>query len=86
MRLVLAMLMCTQLSGCWFVFIPASLMQKASDIVTRSEGEHCVSRETAVGQTIKLDTGQSMVVRSLSGTSSICQRPEYPIRAKLEAA
>jgi hypothetical protein len=37
------------LSGCFFVFIPGSLIQQVSDGITGAEGEHCVSRVAKVG-------------------------------------
>ena len=79
-----AMAVCTQLSGCWFVFIPGSLIQKVSDGITGAEGEHCVSRAAKVGDTINLPGGGRGIVKSLSGTSVRCTHPEMPIRAALE--
>lgn len=74
---------CAQLSGCWFVFIPGSLVQKASDAITGAEGEHCVTREAKVGDVIRLADGRTGTVKSLSGTSVRCGDPNMPIRAAL---
>lgn len=71
------------LSGCWFVFIPGSLIQKASDGITGSEGEHCVGRVAKIGDQIKLPDGGIGVVQSLSGTSVRCTNETMPIRASL---
>ena len=84
MRLALAAIACTQLAGCFFVFIPGSLVQKTSDAFTGAKGEHCVNSGAKVGDTITLPGGKYGVVRSLSGTSSRCGNPEHPIRAELD--
>lgn len=69
------------LQGCWFVFIPGSVMSAVTDKVTGSEGDHCVASEAKVGDRININ-GQMMTVKSLSGTSTRCQGV-YPIRALL---
>jgi hypothetical protein len=68
------------LQGCWFVFIPGSLIQAASDGITGAEGNHCAK----VGDRIRLPGGGHGTVKSLSGTSIRCQQTELPIRALLE--
>jgi hypothetical protein len=72
-----------QISGCFFVFIPGSLIQKVSDGVTGAEGEHCVSRLAKVGDRIGLPGGKVGTVQSLSGTSVRCTNETMPIRAAL---
>lgn len=81
LALALSILATTQLAGCWFVFIPGSLIAHASDAITGDSGEHCVSRSVSPGQTIKLTTGQTEKVQSVSGASVRCQDSAYPIRA-----
>ena len=81
--IVLAAATCTQLGGCFFIFIPGSLIQKVSDGITGADGEHCVSRAATVGSTINLPDGRTGVVKSLSGTSTRCTHPDMPIRAAL---
>lgn len=71
------------LSGCFFVFIPGALVQKASDGLTGAEGEHCVSEAVKVGDKLTTPNGQVGTVASLSGTSSRCTNPATPIRAKV---
>lgn len=71
------------LQACWFVFIPGSLVQAASDKVTGAEGSHCITAHSQVGDTIALPDGSQWVVESTSGTSSRCTNPQLPIRAKL---
>lgn len=83
MRLILTVLACTQLGGCFFVFIPGALMSKAADAVTGAKGAHCVPAAAKVGDAIVLDGGQLMTVQSLSGPSSRCVNPAHPIRAEL---
>lgn len=75
----------TQLSGCFFVFIPGALINAAADKVTGSEGAHCVGPAARVGDRINVSEGTG-TVQSLSGTSSRCSDTRYPIRAKLAFA
>lgn len=77
--------LCTQLSGCFFVFIPSALMQAASDRMTGAEGDHCVATSAQIGDRIRVPEGTGMVV-SLSGASSRCADARYPVRAKLAFA
>lgn len=74
----------TQLAGCWFVFIPGSLIKAVGDGITGAEGEHCVGRSAKVGDRITLPDGRTLTVKSLSGTSVYCTREEHPIRAALQ--
>ena len=83
MVLWLALAGLTQLGGCWFVFIPGSLLQKASDGLTGAEGDHCVSASAKVGDRIGMAYGGSGTIMSLSGTSIRCTEPERPIRARI---
>lgn len=82
-RTVAVTAFCTQLGGCWFIFIPGSLIQKVSDTITGSEGEHCVGRGAKVGDTIRLPNNMTGKVMSLSGTSTRCGDDRYLIRAAL---
>ena len=70
-----------QLSGCWMVFIPGSLVQKATDAVTGAEGEHCVRADIKPGESIRLTSGGTGTVVSVSGKSMKCTAAVYPIRA-----
>ena len=74
--------LCLPLSGCFFIFIPGSLIQAASDGITGASGDHCVAVGTQIGDRINVAEGQG-VVQSLSGTSVRCGDARYPIRAKL---
>ena len=82
-RSVLAVALASQLTGCFFVFIPGSLLQKVSDGITGAEGEHCVGRSAKVGDKIRLADGKVGTVQSLSGSSTRCASESLPIRAAL---
>lgn len=83
MRFAIIISACLLLQGCWFVFIPGSLMAAVSDGITGAEGNHCVSAGAKVGDKVKMPGGGVATVKSLSGTSVRCQQPELPIRAML---
>lgn len=83
-RTILAALAATQLSGCFFVFIPGSLIQKASDSITGAEGDHCVHSGAKVGDKLTAPDGRVGEVKSLSGTSVRCGDANKPIRARIE--
>lgn len=76
--------LCTQLAGCFFVFIPGSLIAKASDGITGAEGDHCVASTAKVGDRIGLPNGAVGEIKSLSGTSMRCKDEARPIRARIE--
>jgi hypothetical protein len=71
------------LQGCWFVFIPGSVIAAAGDALSGAKGAHCVASTARVGDLIRLSNGSTWKVESLSGTSSRCTQPEHPIRAEL---
>lgn len=74
----------TQLSGCWFVFIPGSVIGAVSDSITGAEGSHCVSSAAKVGDRIAMPFGGAGEIKSLSGASVRCTDPQRPIRARIE--
>lgn len=84
LALAAALALTTQFAGCWFVFIPGSLMTAAADALTGSEGDHCVGREAKVGDTVTTPTGAKAVVKSISGASGRCTDPAWPIRAAVQ--
>jgi hypothetical protein len=71
------------LQGCWFVFIPGSVIAAAGDALTGAKGQHCIGPNTKVGDLIMLPNGSKWRVESTSGTSTRCTNPEHPIRAEL---
>jgi hypothetical protein len=84
LRAVAVTALCTQLSGCFFIWIPGSLLQKASDGITGARGDHCVARSSAVGDRINIPGVGMGTVKSLSGESVRCTTAAHPIRAELE--
>lgn len=81
-RLAAIACLAASLQGCWFVFIPGSVMNAAGDAITGAEGKHCVATNAKVGDRITI-SGQNYTVKSLSGTSSRCEQAIYPVRALL---
>lgn len=85
LRVAVAVCLCCSLSGCWFVFIPGSLIQSASDAVTGAEGQHCVAASTKIGDKLRDPaSGRTAIVKSLSGSSSRCTDQAMPVRALVE--
>lgn len=82
-RAIVTAALCTQLGGCFFIWIPGSLIQKASDGITGAKGDHCVGRTAAVGDRINFGAAIG-TVKSLSGESVRCTNPAHPIRAEVE--
>lgn len=80
MRTVLLLLCTTQLAGCWFVFIPGSMISGIADSLGGYEGRHCIGESAKVGDRIKFTNGSTGVVKKLEGPSSRCQG-QWPIRA-----
>ena len=74
------------LQGCFFAFIPGSVVSSISDSITGAEGSNCVASTTQVGDNIRLPGGSTGAIKSLSGTSSRCTDSRYPIRALLVGA
>jgi hypothetical protein len=79
-RWVVAGAVCANLSGCFFIFIPGSLLRKVGDSISGAEGEHCVSRSVKVGDRVTFGDKVG-TVQSLSGPSGQCQDTTIPIRA-----
>ena len=72
------------LQGCFFFFIPGSVVGKVSDAFTGAEGSNCVSTSIKVGDGVRLQDGRTGTVKSLSGESRLCKNPTQPIRALVE--
>ena len=81
LKLLFVALIASQLSGCFFIWIPGSVIQGVKDAATGAEGKNCVSQVAKVGDTMRLPDGSTGTVKSLSGTSSLCTNPALPIRA-----
>ena len=84
-RLVVAamLLAATQLTGCFFIFIPGSVVGAVSDSITGAAGANCVSSGAKVGENVRMADGSLKQVKSLSGTSTRCADANLPIRAEL---
>ena len=82
-KLFLVSAMALGLQGCWFVFIPGSMIDAASDAITGSEGASCVGGAAKIGDKVQIPGQKLGTVKSLSGTSIRCKQPEFPIRALL---
>ena len=80
-----ALVLAIPLQGCWFVFIPGSVITAVGDKLTGAEGSHCVRAGSDVGNSI-LVNGSVHTIQSLSGTSTRCTNPQLPIRALLVPA
>jgi hypothetical protein len=76
--------MTTSAHAVFFFFIPGSVIGKVGDALTGAEGEQCVHASAKVGDVLRSPNGNTATIKSLSGTSSRCQRPEYPVRAALQ--
>jgi hypothetical protein len=83
LRIFFCLAIILSMQGCWFIFIPGSVVGAVSDTVTGSEGSHCVGANAKVGDTVRLPGGGRGTIKSLSGTSIRCTNPEQPIRALL---
>ena len=66
------------LQGCFFIYIPGSVFDSLS-----GDGSHCVGDSAKVGDKIRLASGVIGTVEKLSGYSSRCIDPKWPVRAKL---
>ena len=80
MKRLLIIAACTQLSGCFFIFIPGSVTSAIADSITGAKGAYCVATSVKPGDRININ-GQQGTVLSVSGTSSRCVQPNTPIRA-----
>lgn len=83
MRMLVAAALCMSLQGCWFVYIPGSLIGAVTDSLTGAEGAHCVGPATKVGDRVRLPGGGHGTVVSLSGNSIRCN-DVHPVRALLQ--
>lgn len=82
--LAVGLMLALLLQGCFFIFIPGSVIDAASDAVTGAQGNNCVTAGAKVGDRVHLLNGTYGTVVSLSGTSVRCTQPELPIRALLK--
>ena len=64
----------------FFFFLPTGAI---ADAITGASGDNCVGENTKIGDKIAIK-GDVMIVKSISGSSSRCSDPKYPVRAELE--
>lgn len=90
-RRILAMLGTASLLGllpvhahAWFFFIPGSVTSAIADKLSGAEGENCVAESVKVGDTVVSSSGNTGIVRSLSGTTSRCANKSLPVRALVD--
>jgi hypothetical protein len=74
MRYVLIAAAALALQGCWFVFLPGSLLEP---------GQYCVGPNAKVGDRIRFTDGRTATVKEVFSTSSRCQ-PHTPVRANVD--
>ena len=67
------------LQGCFFLYVPGSLIDKVADGLSGAEGNMCVSESAYVGGRVRNDR-LSGTVEKLEGKSRRCSDPT-PIRA-----
>lgn len=83
LRVLMVVVAMASLQGCLAVVVPGSVVGAVSDAITGAEGANCVGPVAKVGDRIRLSDGSIGEIRSLSGTSTRCTQPEFPIRAQL---
>ena len=82
MKAILAALAASSmLSGCFFFYVPGSLVGQVSDSLTGATGEHCVREGVKVGDRVHDSSGRQATVISLSGASVRCPNKDLPLRA-----
>lgn len=70
------------LSGCWFVYIPGSVISAVGDTLTGSFGESCIGPHVKVGDRVNMPAGGQGKVSRISGPHSRCSGAT-PIRAEV---
>ena len=80
MRAILISTLALLLQGCWFVFIPGSVVSAVTDGISGNKGQNCVAESVKVGDSIRAPDGRVGKVQALEGFSSRCQTAT-PVRA-----
>lgn len=65
LRYVIIVAAALTLQGCWFVFIPGSLISGAADAMSGNQGQNCVGETARVGDRIRLNDGRIGTVQKL---------------------
>ncbi len=74
MRVILVAALCTFLSGCWFVYIPGSVMET----LTGGGGNVCVADGAKVGDKIRMPGGGTGTLTDVHGGQSPRCRDPHP--------
>jgi hypothetical protein len=83
MRIIAIVGLALSLQGCFFVYVPGSVIDAVGDKIDGVEGDNCVGPAAKVGDRVRLPAGGFATIVSLSGVSERCKQPEMPVRAKL---
>jgi hypothetical protein len=83
MRALIALTLPFALGGCFFVYIPGSVVTGATDALTGQHGNYCVPAAAKLGDRIRLPDGSYGIVEKLEGTSYRCKNEAKPIRARV---
>jgi hypothetical protein len=78
-----AALLTVPLQGCFFIWVPGSLIDAASDQISGDFGNFCIPSRLQTGDKVRMANGQMATVTRISGTSSRCTFAELPIRAQV---
>lgn len=81
MRTLVCVSLMLSLQGCFFVYLPGSVVGGVSDALTGSFGNRCIAPNVKVGDQIMAD-GKLATVDRISGPSGRCSEPS-PIRAQI---
>jgi hypothetical protein len=84
MKAIAICVACLFLQGCWFVFIPGSLISAVGDKLGGYEGNMCVASTAKVGDKVRMPDGRTGTVRKLEGESTRCTQTYIPIRAVVD--
>lgn len=77
MKRLLFALACTQIAGCWFIFVPGSVI----DRLTGNTGNMCVTDAATVGNVVRKTDGTTVKVVAIAGASTRCTDARWPILA-----
>ena len=64
----------------FFSFVPRSDPSKFGDVLTSAEGTGCARDNAKVGDILTSPIGNTATIKSLSGISSQCANPAFPIQ------
>ena len=80
-RLIVVAALVMPLGGCFFFYIPGSVIESIGDSLSGTTGKNCVSESSSVGSPVKMSDGRIGKIQKIEGISGRCQNPALPIRA-----